>query len=46
MTDVNEAPYNLEILNGTSVKENKPQGAFVGTLFASDQDLSDVSILY
>ncbi|CAB4038273.1 protocadherin Fat 4-like, partial [Paramuricea clavata] len=41
VTDVNEAPYNLIIINGTSVKENQPEQTLVGTLFALDQDHKD-----
>jgi hypothetical protein len=43
VTDVNEAPYNLTILDGTSVKENQPEQTLVGTLFALDEDYKDVS---
>ena len=41
VTDVNEAPYDLLISNGTSVKENEPVNTPVGTLRASDQDSKD-----
>ena len=43
VTDVNEAPFNLNITN-TMVKENQPNGALVGTLTADDPD-NDVNIL-
>ncbi|XP_028399274.1 protocadherin Fat 4-like [Dendronephthya gigantea] len=41
LTDVNEAPYNLTILNGESVQENQPNLTLVGTLVALDQDAKD-----
>ena len=44
IVDVNEAPYDLEIVNGTHVQENEPAHTPVGTLFASDPDTKDVSI--
>ncbi|CAL1533863.1 unnamed protein product, partial [Lymnaea stagnalis] len=37
VTDVNDPPYNLGI-SSNQITENKPNGAIIGTLSASDQD--------
>ncbi|XP_028399271.1 protocadherin Fat 4-like [Dendronephthya gigantea] len=42
ITDVNEAPYNLKMVNGTfEIPENEPVETFVGILVAQDHDQND-----
>lgn len=41
VTDANDPPYNLAI-SSNQVIENKPSGAIIGTLLASDQDKDSI----